>query len=73
MEFKGPRLRRLESTAEALVVVTFDQPMKFDKDWVELMNKEKDTRRAGLSVDYLNGFEGTADYNKNRMTDWKVE
>ena len=42
--------------------------MMFDKGWISLTN----TKEAGFSLTYLNGFKGTGDFLMNEMTDWKV-
>ena len=38
LKVNAPKIRSKKSTAEAQVVVTFDQPMKFGSDWVQMMN-----------------------------------
>jgi hypothetical protein len=68
----APIIRKLVSSAEGLVTVTFDQAMLFDKEWVKETNDVKTTNKPRLEVIYKNGFIGTTDFYKNRMTSWEV-
>jgi hypothetical protein len=46
--------------------------MLFDEEWVKETNDAKTTDKPRLEVIYKNGFIGTTDFYKNRMTDWEV-
>jgi len=46
--------------------------MDFSEEWVQTMNDSRNTKQAGLTVLYLNGFKGTPEFSKNQMTDWKI-
>jgi hypothetical protein len=46
--------------------------MLFSEDWVKETNDSKTTKEPRLTVTYLNGFKGTTDFYKNKMTAWEV-
>ena len=48
--------------------------MQFSDEWVKEINggNKRKLNRPQLELVYKNGFVGTADANKNDMTDWEV-
>lgn len=50
----------------------FNQSIIFDEGWVEETNDSKATEEPRLTVTYKNGFKGTPDFTKNRMSGWEV-
>ena len=47
--------------------------MQFDEDWLKEINRTKGTNAAELVITYENGFAGTGDFDKNKMTGWEVK
>ena len=46
--------------------------MLFYEDWVGEINDSLKTKKPRLTVEYKNGFKGTSDQDKNKMTGWEV-
>jgi hypothetical protein len=47
--------------------------MMFDKNWLKEINQGRKLAESKLVVNYLNGFAGTANANKNELTGWEVK
>jgi hypothetical protein len=47
--------------------------MMFDDEWTKEINEAKKTNAPKLALTYKNGFVGTEDFSKNKLTDWEVK
>ena len=47
--------------------------MIFNDEWTKEINNSKKTNAPKLALTYKNGFVGTEDFSKNKLTDWEVK
>jgi hypothetical protein len=47
--------------------------MIFNDEWIKEVNEARKTNKPKLALIYKNGFKGTEEFSKNKMTDWEVK